>query len=262
MKSSLAKKIVAYSSAASAVLVASSASATMRTMELEPDSVIEMGNVYELDFNGDDIVDAGIAMASYGGNPWGVVQASGVVGAQYATRNANVYPYAYVLSSGTYVSFGQNWLSNQGNLFFAFTPSGGSSTGPWVGQTSKYIGLTFQVGGQQFFGWVNITVTPNKLSLTINYYGYQDVPGTPAPAGTYTSIENRSERTTSIYSFGRSIKVSGAKGATAEVYNLAGQRISQHSLTSNNASFNVDTKGLHLIKVRSGGKTTTQKVYL
>ena len=59
-----------------------------------------------------------------------------------------------------------------------------SSWGNFIGQSGKYLGVRFKIGDDIHFGWVQVDVNADANQATINGYGYQDVPGATAHAGT------------------------------------------------------------------------------
>lgn len=66
-------------------------------------------------------------------------------------------------------------------------PGGGSSSGgSWFNSTG-YLGLSFQVDGQTYYGWAYLTVDVNPPLLgnttTLTGYAYESTPGMPINAG-------------------------------------------------------------------------------
>jgi len=95
-----------------------------------------------------------------------------------------------------YMARATNWVSSLGSThIFVHTagsnfsetrsnhwsyPSSTASSGDFLGQSGKYLGVEFQIDGETHYGWVQIDVNATATQATINAYGYQDVAGTPA----------------------------------------------------------------------------------
>jgi len=59
-------------------------------------------------------------------------------------------------------------------------PAPVSSGGNWL-NSSGYLGLSFQIEGQTYYGWASLTVGEDTATLT--GYAYENTPGTPINAG-------------------------------------------------------------------------------
>ncbi|MFY9845776.1 MAG: hypothetical protein WA718_13220 [Terriglobales bacterium] len=59
-------------------------------------------------------------------------------------------------------------------------PQTGSSGGSWL-NSSGYLGLSFQIEGQTYYGWAYLTVGEDTATLT--GYAYESTPGVPINAG-------------------------------------------------------------------------------
>jgi hypothetical protein len=62
------------------------------------------------------------------------------------------------------------------------TLANGSLYGNWGGLTTTagYLGVKFEINGNDHFGWVHVTWDPNTSTATIDQYAYQGVAGASA----------------------------------------------------------------------------------
>jgi PEP-CTERM motif len=70
-----------------------------------------------------------------------------------------------------------------------------SPFGPWANAGDRFLGLTFDVGGQEYFGWAELNVTTGlgspgglpSVTAVLTGYAYDTVPGQGLSAGQTTS---------------------------------------------------------------------------
>ena len=129
-----------------------------------------------------------------------------------------------------------------------------------------YIGVKLDLSGAAHYGWIKLTVGAGGASVTIKEFAYNDIADASIEAGaTVTGIEQRNERATTVYSYGRDVKVhvSSSKGGSVVVYDVLGKEIQSIRFDGRDTRFTVNgNKGVYLVKVTSGSNTTTRKVYI
>jgi PKD repeat protein len=52
----------------------------------------------------------------------------------------------------------------------------------WQGQSFKFIGLRFNIGGNTYYGWIRVSISAADVVVVIDY-AYNDIPDTPIAAG-------------------------------------------------------------------------------
>ncbi|NQY11901.1 MAG: T9SS type A sorting domain-containing protein [Flavobacteriales bacterium] len=129
--------------------------------------------------------------------------------------------------------------------------------GEWGGSTGR-VHVVIGIDGSQHLGWVGIEVSADFGTITITDYEYDDTPAL------FAGIADRdAESKPSVYSYGKTIHVKGISKGEVEVYNLAGQMVHNSNLSKGS---NIDMRnmrsGIYAVKVISGGKTTTRKVFI
>ena len=201
-------KMGAYSATAAAALLAGGALA-QAGMVYTPANITMIGNNSQsIDLDGDGTNDVAINMAynrnsfvigPYNYGSWGSfvsmrstfntlgAVASGIVGngnAEALGTGVNVgvnnvgnssQQMAFVSAYFNQSSFWSGtWHSNWGPY------SGSASFGNFLGQSGKYLGVSFMIGTDTHYGWVQIDVNADASLATINAYGYESVAGEPA----------------------------------------------------------------------------------
>jgi hypothetical protein len=177
-KNKLKSRMLTYGSMATAIGAASNVNAAVIYTDVTPDFTGGAGSGYNLDVNNDAIND-------FSFNGWmGYYGAYGSLYMNGIGSNSWVAPYSggdpSILSSSNMVSAGQSFGGGFGSFFWS---SYGYCYGNWCGgQTDKYIGLRFNIGGNTHYGWVRVDIGPG-FTFTIKDYAYEDTPNTPIMAG-------------------------------------------------------------------------------
>jgi hypothetical protein len=145
---------------------------------------------YDLDLNGDGIVDFTIQAAHhcntdqcfyflYDKPPGG----NGVVG---TGRSQGQSPAADALNKGVTVGPGQQFFGQFVSMASFYFGGGGSSAGGnWANVSNRFLGLVFQINGEPHYGWARLTVRDEKLRITavLTAYAYETVARQPLKAG-------------------------------------------------------------------------------
>ncbi len=78
-------------------------------------------------------------------------------------------------------------LFDQGSAYkgilAAVNVKGNNSSGNWLGGDRGYIGVRFQLDGNDHFGWFDIGIEENNFTTTIFGYAWEDQPGVSIAAG-------------------------------------------------------------------------------
>lgn len=192
-KGRLMRKLAAYSVAAGASVASESWIAAAPVYVDVPDVTLAVNEFLAFDIDGDGMLDVSIARAFadsyaafgmylYAGGSIAVDESGGV-------SNGT----ATVLDSGEAIDDNSNF-SNYGLLALAavFFPSTIDSSGSWFGVENGYLGLRFQIEGQDHFGWARLSVndvdpgdpsTFSDLTVSVHDFGYESEPNTPILAG-------------------------------------------------------------------------------
>ena len=289
MNKNLTKKLKSYSLTAGSLAVVLPASANIVYTDLNPDTLLKGSawtfEEYNLDLNGDSIFDYNLSLSF---SSWSNTilhydhnALCNPLGSNYLITTNSPYPYSFyqipiALSGSNIIDSLANWDTESTLGIWArsidccsnwtsFTTKT-NYYGNFLGQNDKYIGVKFNISGNNHYGWILVDVSSIADSLTVKSYAYNDVPDQLIKAGQTVGIEDQSLNNVSIYGFNNQIYISGTEG-TATVFNLQGQRVHQSKLTGK-TSISLD-KGIYLVRVSTSGGdyrgailSVTKKVYL
>jgi len=199
MKTSL-QKLIAYSTQAGTFLALPTAGiAQVVYHNIDPDSIFENDGSITIDFNDDGLIDLQITevyeydwtfWTSYTLVWWGAFSAhisnfSGIV--------ANTdYPDSFGalnLMSGFSITNSENWNTTDEITLIDFSSYMSSMYTPgyfnWYGN-NQYIGVRFDIAGEEHYGWVRLSITNNgnsvgikDYSLAVQDFAYEATPGVP-----------------------------------------------------------------------------------
>lgn len=170
----LAKKIGSYSALAAAFMsTANVAHAAAVYTDVNPDAVITVGNTVSFDIDGDGTNDYDVFASTFFGSSYVAITAAPnpVVG----TSLYNVYKLNLLDPID-----GASPLFNQ----VGFAPllySGGQGNYP-PGSGPGYVGLSFDIGGNNHFGWMEVEVVTAGQAI-VYAHGYNDTPDEVSLAG-------------------------------------------------------------------------------
>jgi hypothetical protein len=199
---STSRRLNAYALAASAAgvsLLALTQASEAEIVYTPVDEIINRSAVYHIDLNNDGIVDFTIIDHGFGRTgAFSSVQSLFVRRAPFNRVNC-AYPsclstfiYAAALRRGSEIGPPQEhgWLPEHGQMAVDGRLDNKSYFfGPWVHATDRYLGLRFQIDGQNHFGWARISVIfvgkyPNQtFEAHLTGYAYETVANQPIEAG-------------------------------------------------------------------------------
>lgn len=100
-------------------------------------------------------------------------------GSTYMARERSRWSYSYYIS--TYTTYNGTSTVTYSNPY-TWSSSYNSTYGNWANQTSKYLGLEFQILGQTHYGWARVTVQGVNC-VTVEEYAYETMPNVAILAG-------------------------------------------------------------------------------
>ncbi|MDX2362594.1 MAG: T9SS type A sorting domain-containing protein [Crocinitomicaceae bacterium] len=185
------KNLGKYTAIAGAFLASGAVNAQIQYTDVDPDQVVDMNNSpFNLDMDGDAVNDVifnvgvvsgsgtyggGLVNYFYSGNVASAsAPAGGVVGS--VSSQASMY-IASGLSSGSAINSSANFLSFgilAGDIDVVLTgiysTTLNQTPGGFVGQTDKFLGVTFDISGSTHYGWIRLDATDTQI--TIKDYAY------------------------------------------------------------------------------------------
>ncbi|GDX51758.1 hypothetical protein LBMAG27_08050 [Bacteroidota bacterium] len=296
---SLAKKIAAYSTLATAFLAGrEEANAQIIYTDVFPDATfIPTGSSYGLDLNNDGQNDFKIKLINYSGSSSSsgsssvkAVGAAGpagnsVMGNSFSVSGSNIY-LANALAMGDTIGANQQWKACSNSSFSSSSSSSSFNAsmimaasvpyysivlGNWLGVQDKYLGLKFKIGASNYYGWARLNVDTVNWSFTIKDYAFNAEPDSQILAGQLfpTSASEIITADKDLYKIKTvnnllylSLNSNEFIGAKLTIYNMSGAEIRTQELLDIETPLKLRDigKGVYLVKVVRGEKQQVKKV--
>jgi hypothetical protein len=291
MKKEIQKRLHHYAKLAGAAATAAPLAAQAQAVytDVDPDTTLNIGDLYELDFNADGNIDMLFAVTTNSFTTGGLAVyqnfavASGSGAGSFAGTTQSVgavfyFPQAY--APGVAINSALSWQPNTafGSLNY-LTSLGGVpyyQGGNWENTTDQYLAVRFPAAGATHYGWVRMDAGQAGSSnfVTIKDYAFESQPevafetadtvGAPPVSG----LANTDATELTVYTFGnnlflRSQDADWSEG-TVEVLDMTGRRVSLTNWTGGTATVKVRVpNGIYSAILRStAGAVTTRKVYV
>ncbi len=278
-KNSTNKKLAAYSTMAAAIMANGfQANAEVVYTDIE-DMTLEVGDVYDLDVDGDGTMDFHFAVGSITGSngTWSFGTAFGMYTGVGGTLNQVIgtvgpyYNYASNLNAGDSIGPDGPWLAYSSVYNAAVLASNfyGISYGDFPGAGEGYIGIQFEISGNVHYGWIRLESDINDAYITLMDMAYDNTAETAIEAGatsTPTAIPEISATLVNVYGFGSTLYINntGMNQPSVNVYDLNGKLILSQDLNGGNNVIDMGqvAEGNYLVTVKSDEGSTTKKVFL
>lgn len=291
MKNSTRKNSLQKYTAVAGAFIAGAGVANSQVVyvDVDPDVNVSMGNSpYSLDMNGDAVNDFefmvtnisgsgtyayGLVNFTYSGTAAGATGVNGsVVGYYSSQQQMNV---ASNLSYGVGIdiqSFNADGVL-AGNMDVIFTGLySGSYTnvqlGNFPGTTDAFLGVKFDVGGNNHYGWIRLGVTAGADMITIKDYAYNAQPDGAINAGQIVGLEevsfaNKVHFKTTIDNTIVNV-TPDLIGADINVVDLTGNKVNSMVISDVNTSIEHSdlNAGIYIVSVTSEGETLSKKIYI
>ena len=271
-----------YGAVAGAFLASGVVNAQINYTDVNPDQVVNLANSpFALDMDGDTNDDLGFIVGTFAGtfstSGYNIAYTGGYAAVVGQTSNGagTMSSAVAVLSSGAMIDSNMGFTSSgsfgqAGSYYFTIAPSyGGTWTyGAWLGQTDKFMGVSFTNGSGTHYGWVRLDVASDATSITIKDYAYNDTPDGPIMAGQMVGLEGiATEDKVSFKTLLDHTVVNVTPdliGQTVSMVDLMGNEISSTEITDVNTTVQYgDIKsGVYMIVVTSESDSVSKKVYV
>lgn len=275
-------KLKAYSAMAAALTAGAASSLSAEVVYTDIDDVtIGLGEAFELDIDGDGTMDFIFAASSLTGSngtwsfgsAFGSNTALGIGGPsnQMVGTVGPYYPYGSALNAGELINADASFLSypslsNQAVLASNFY---GATYGNFPGAGPKFLGVKFDIGGTNHFGWVRVESDISEVFITIMDYAYENTAEAGIEAGATVSVgvNELASGSVNIYSFGSVVNVINNKNiadVNVNIYDLTGKLVVSQKL--NNSSAQIDLSafatGNYVVAIESAEGTMNKEVYI
>ena len=256
-KNEFGKKLAKYGALSLAIAGVADATGQVIYTDLDPDFSGTVGDMLDIDFNGDAVNDVQIRITSSPGYDLAQVAAgsNGVI----AASNGGFF-YASNLSYGAAIDGAAAF-----NSFGDLCASGGFAGSQFCG-AAGYVGIQFAVGTDTHYGWVQLDVASSG-ALTVMDYAYEATPDTAIAAGDEGEPLGVADQAFNNFNFfmdkSGNLNLSAATAMeSVTIHNIAGQQVIARNLSSSNEVVNMSalTTGVYLATVSIDGSQKTFKV--
>jgi hypothetical protein len=163
------RRLARYALAGSALLAVPAAQAGVVNSGAVDFTVTAANSAHGIDFNGDIVNDISLNVQGSPSTHWVYLSGPG-------TTFVNVGP----LSGGFTITSANTTSALNQDLFK-------DPSGPWVSTTHGFVGVKFNISGQQHLGFLELTLDKDTPTVTLNSYAYETVVGasittTPEPS--------------------------------------------------------------------------------
>ncbi|HMZ88245.1 MAG TPA: T9SS type A sorting domain-containing protein [Chitinophagales bacterium] len=281
------KNLAAYSSMAGTfLLLHTSAQGQVGYTDLDPDETLNPLDVYDLDMDNNGDIDFTFNFTTftlpdffytvayhsvYFDGLFNVMKiyptpGNGVVAYPLSTTGGATLAYAEALNAGADIDGGQAFYTNSAIYMGAFLsvkdyPGVGSNYqfytfGAWPGKTGKFVGVRFEGDGNEYYGWVRVSVNNDDLEITIDDYAYLSTPETAIEAGQLpTAIHNIDPSQLNVYANGNIINIGvnelNTTSADVNVYDIQGRVVYSNGLNMSGMQITLDAvaTGTYTVKI-------------
>ncbi len=283
------KNLKKYAALAGAFITGGAVNAQIQYVDINPDVVLNLGDSLLLDMDGNSVTDLAFRVGSFSGSGTaygglvnfqysgfgGSVSApngGGIMGSVSSQASMNI---ASMLMSSNLVDSGGNFLSD-GILASKVTAvvTGLYSTtitqypGYFAGQTDKYIGVRFDIGGNNHYGWVRLDAAGTYDQITIKDYAYNAVPDLPLYAGQTVGLDDVSiDQKVTVKTMPEEAMINVTPdliGGEISVVDMQGREVQKISIADLNTtvSYNNMNSGIYMINVNANAEQISHKVYV
>lgn len=257
-------KLKSYSALA-ATLVTVSAGAQVSITDLDPDVVLEAGDFFELDINGDSETDltflnALVSASLY--NSQNLFVSQGSVAGTVATVDGYYFALASVIDVGETLAESDNWVPYLGICYFNLL--GGD--GPWLNAIDKFSGFRLKDGSDYNYGWIRMDITQEPFVITIKDVAYNTTIDEAVTTEFYVNIQSEESSPAQVFMAESMLHIQLEEGVTDArviLYNMNGEKLFV-DLIHSSQSIDVSRfpKGVYIISIIVGENVFTTKQVL
>lgn len=256
------KKLAQYGAMSLAIAGVSDAAGQVIYTDIDPDETID-DTSYDVDLNDDGTVDFSIHNSGAGGNAVRIYndQSNSVLGQNFGGN----YNYPDVLNSGDPIGSSGNFTMHPNYQTLNWNGCSYTNSQWCGGQVDKFVGLRFNVGGDQHYGWIQLDVPADGSTFTIKGFAFDATPDAEILAGdTGLGINDAA-----FEGFNYFVDANNALNLSATsvidnvtIHNVLGQQVINRAIDGTSAVIDLSAQqsGLYLVTVTIEGTRKTVKV--
>ncbi|WP_040281203.1 T9SS type A sorting domain-containing protein [Psychroserpens damuponensis] len=261
----LSKRLAQYGVLSLAIAGVSEANGQIQYTDVDPDFVGTLQSSFDVDFNGDTIVDAVIEQTSFSSSGGGNIQlmrAIAPVGNGIAANIVGNYTYGVNVPYGSAIGSTTTVAS-----FGDMCQAGGYTNSGFCGTTAdSYVGVAFDISGSTHYGWVRLEMGSSSSNFTVKDFAYEQTADASINAGDGLLSVDEFANNTFTHSYNKDTNNltlnSSLPLSSIEVFNILGQRVINQSLSQSNEVIGMSNlqDGMYIAKVSVKGQTQTIKI--
>ncbi len=258
----LSKKLAKYGAMSLAIAGVSNAMGQVDYTDIDPDETID-DTSYDVDFNNDGTIDFTITNSGASGAAVRMynTQSNSVLGANFGGN----YNYPYVLVNSAPIASSGNFTAHPYYQTLNWNGCAYTNSNWCGGITDAFVGVRFNVGAEQHYGWIQLDVPADATTFTIKGFAFEATPDTEILAGdTGLGIDqNAFEGFTYFMDENSNLNLKAATAIeSVSVFNVLGQNVINKSLNANSALVAMDgmTSGVYIATVTIEGQKQSFKV--
>lgn len=298
-KQIITKKLAAYSAMAGALVLAGQTADAQIVYTDITDESIGLGDSYDLDMDDDGTFDFTFAVNSFTIPSFFYTTAAGtvyydaliaqamvlptngnsIIGSQtFSTGGVYSFVYPQVLDEGDNIGEGEDFYDKSSQtlgvkLYVKDYPAPGSNFsfstfGTWVGEDEQFIGVRFETGGDNFYGWVRMGLN-DDFEIQVYDYAYQSTADASLEAGEVAAVKSLIPADViNAYSFGSMVNINvmnlNADLATVEIYNTVGQSVYSNSLDQKGMQIDLSNvaDGIYTLHINADGSVYNKQLFI
>lgn len=261
------KRLLQYGALTVAALGVSDAAGQIVYTDVDPDTTVDVGGTFSVDFVGGGLESASIS------NPDGLAGGNAAIvfpsaGGAFVGITAGSYQYPALLADGDVIDDASGYTSagNRGDLNYYGCAYSNSQ---WCGTVvDGYLGMRFDdlINGTTHYGWVRFDTDVSGSNLiVVKDFAYNSTPdeGIMAGEGLLGVGDNQFEDFSYFVNDRNSLVLkSNTALENVVIYNLLGQQVISQKLSNTNETIDLDSyeTGIYIAKVSIEGQSKSFKI--
>jgi len=258
------KRLVQYGALSVAALGVADVAGQVIYTDVDPDVVLNVGDVFSIDLNGDTMenLNASNPDGLAGGNAALVFPSSG---GAFVGITAGGFEYPALLAEGDTIDDASGYTADgvRGDMNYYGCAY---SSSQWCGTiVDGYLGVRFTFGGDVYYGWVRMDTDVNGSNLmVVKDFAYESTPGEGILAGQILAAQDFNSGNFDYFVDvnNQLVLSSSTPMNSVEVFNLQGQAIINQELNSTNEIIDLASfaSGVYLATITIDKSRKTVKI--
>ncbi len=277
MKKDFKKEILKYTSAATAVLAGTSATAQYQYTDIKDTTISSNNGFYNLDINQDGVIDFKITQyvdtGGLGTTNAVIIQPYGANDNAVAGEKISIYNYPFNLNAAVVLDGTTDWRGAGGNYnngYLTFVVDGQNyPNSNWVGpETDGFLGLKIYVNSLPHYGWARLDIGADSKSFTVKDFSVNLSVDSSIVVGSELigQVENLLEHVKiGVTENGiKFFKPNSIENLQIKIFDLTGRLLKEEAISEEVSElfFQKEATALYIVELESEGVTRREKVFV